>query len=128
MEIPSKPRFASPCNNCGKCCTSSLCVAGKMAFGEEHAAPCPALMWEGGQSRCGMMKAETEAGLEPLLVLLLGSGTGCSMPDDDTTDDEFSAFQHHSNIWADQKWEALVQCRADKLKPEINAFRSDSYT
>lgn len=90
-----KPRFAAPCNNCGKCCETQLCVVGVSAFGQKQPAPCPALTKE---KLCGFVVFEQQTGMEPLVAQSLGIGAGCSMPDATTTDAEIAAFDRISAV------------------------------
>jgi hypothetical protein len=84
IPAPEKPKFGAPCNHCGLCCQSQICPAGERAFpGREP--PCPALTPD---RLCFLVLVEAQAGLEPLLRGALGIGTGCSMPDSDTTVDD----------------------------------------
>jgi len=93
--LPSKPLYTKPCNGCGLCCMSQLCPIGEMMFpGVE--APCPALVFEPGQARCGVVMAEAAAGMEPLAAQSLGIGCGCSMPESYITDEEIDAFDRRA--------------------------------
>ena len=74
-----------PCNGCGICCASELCVVGTMAFPGAQ-APCPALKIVAGRTWCGMVVMEQAAirihpTMEPLIQRGLGIGVGCSMDD-----------------------------------------------
>lgn len=82
MPSPEKPKFGSPCNHCGLCCQSQICPAGEKAF-PGLKPPCPALTPD---RLCLLVLLEAKAGFQPLLANALGIGTGCSMPDADTTD------------------------------------------
>jgi len=94
-ELPPKPKFDSPCNNCGLCCQLELCKAAELAF-PEAVAPCPALRHVDGKALCGLVLMEVQKGLEPVLQRLLGIGTGCSMRDEDTTDEEVAAADNRA--------------------------------
>ena len=83
LGLPLKPRYGTPCNGCGLCCMLELCPAGKLAF-PDSSAPCPALMVSEDKSKtyCGLVRAEIDHGMEPILQKSLGIGTGCSMTDE----------------------------------------------
>jgi hypothetical protein len=106
MSLPDKPRFSSPCNNCGRCCREQICFAGKLAF-PGAVAPCPGIVLEGDKSLCALVKTEKENNLPPILEIGLGIGNGCSMPDDRTTDAEVELFTHISTLRANAQWEAV---------------------
>jgi hypothetical protein len=74
-----KPAYGSPCNGCGLCCRLEVCYIGKQAFGEEQAAPCPALMSDGKRYYCGFVIAEETSELRatPIIANALGIGKGC---------------------------------------------------
>jgi hypothetical protein len=86
-----KPAYKAPCNNCGRCCTSSLCGIGKLMF-KTDVAPCPALQWDkDGGSACGLIadparyaptraRAKGVTALREAMKLTQGAGKGCSMP------------------------------------------------
>lgn len=95
MSLPPKPPYTHPCNHCGLCCTESLCEVGNMAF-PGAAAPCPALLVRDGKALCGFVLMEKSAGAPSLVADSLGIGSGCSMPDDDTTDDAIEEFDRIS--------------------------------
>ena len=80
FRTPEKPRYGSPCNGCGWCCHSEVCALGKMAF-KDAVAPCPAMIFEEGKVRCGLVLAEMELGGETLLQDALGIGKGCCSDD-----------------------------------------------
>lgn len=95
----SKPKFGHPCNHCGLCCRESLCGVGEIVFGEID-GPCPALLEEGDKYLCGIMVHEAEnfpIG-QRLVAHTLGAGTGCSMPDEDTTADDLMHFNIFSKM------------------------------
>ncbi len=96
IHLPEKPRYGSPCNHCGQCCTQSLCHAAEIAL-PGAAAPCPALKIENGKALCGLLLIEQRFGLGPVLEKTLGIGCGCSLPDDGTTDDEIEVFDQRSH-------------------------------
>lgn len=72
-----------------------ICPIGEMTFPGQQ-APCPALMMEDGKARCGIVMMEAAAGMEPLAAKSLGIGCGCSMPDEETTEEEIAAFDLRS--------------------------------
>lgn len=88
--LKGKPRFGEPCNHCGLCCSLQLCELAEEAF--EAGPPCPALF----EGQCGLVRAESMLLKEPTLAKALGIGCGCSMPDDDTTDQQIIDFDTFS--------------------------------
>ncbi len=86
-----KPRYGETCNNCGLCCKLSLCPAAVLHFEFKiPPAPCPLLRDQGdGRFLCGLVLDEEEVGIS-VTAELLGVGMGCTMRDDDTTEDEVS--------------------------------------
>lgn len=114
MNLPAKPKFASPCNNCGACCIAQLCPAGQIAF-PDAVAPCPGLLIEGGKALCKLVLTEKAAGMEPLLALNLGIGYGCQLHDDETTDAELVAFDDASQRRSAIDWTALRNFRVRKV-------------
>lgn len=97
--LPSKPRYASPCNHCGLCCTLALCEVGAIAF-HDQSAPCPALVVLDGKALCGIVLTEERAGMEPVARKVLGIGCGCSMEDDDTTREQAAEFDRRARAMA----------------------------
>lgn len=97
MPLPPKPRFAEPCNHCGLCCKSQLCELAVMAF-PGASAPCPGLDVRQNVALCSLVITETAAGMEPMLANSLGIGSGCSMPDPDTTDAQVEELDRVSYI------------------------------
>lgn len=91
-----KPRYSEPCNHCGLCCRLSLCHVGELAFPKHKSGPCPALMEAADGSLCGLVLMEKESGAEPMIRKQLGIGCGCSMEDDDTTEEQAAAFDARS--------------------------------
>jgi hypothetical protein len=95
--LPTKPAFASPCNHCGLCCRTSLCHIGEMMF-PRASAPCPAITIEDGKALCGIVLTERAFTLAPLAAESLGIGCGCSMEDEDTTEEQAKAFDAASRL------------------------------
>lgn len=91
-----KPRYADPCNRCGICCHLEICPAGDLAF-PGASAPCPGILKDGDGFLCGLVVAEDRTG-ETILREMLGIGCGCSMPDEDTTEEEMEDFDNRSRI------------------------------
>lgn len=61
-----------------------VCHLGRKAFGlGKYDTPCPAMMFADDKVRCGLVVAEKEAGLSPMLHNALGIGMGCDADDDD---------------------------------------------
>lgn len=65
----TKPKFGSPCNNCGYCCLTEVCVVGQELTGSDI-APCKLLTEKDGKQYCKL--ADNEITRE-----VLGIGTGC---------------------------------------------------
>ena len=95
MPLPPKPAYTHPCNNCGVCCTLSLCEIGKMAY-PSGSAPCPSLVVRDGRALCGFVLMEKAVGATPLIANALGIGCGCSMPDEETTEEQIEKFDRAS--------------------------------
>lgn len=91
-----KPRYASPCNHCGLCCRLSLCHVGELAFPTHTNGPCPALVECEDGSLCGLVIVEAQTGAERMIAKQLGIGCGCSMEDDDTTEEQAVEFDRRS--------------------------------
>jgi hypothetical protein len=95
MPFLTKPLFHEPCNGCGLCCAKELCMAADEIFGDDCAAPCPALEYENGRAWCGIVRNPRRY-IKALLShenvlqeisrrVSIGNGmglTGCDMPDD----------------------------------------------
>jgi hypothetical protein len=77
FPTPAKPLKASPCNGCGWCCHSEVCRIGQHFFGEETPAPCPAIVYEDGRVKCGIVMAEREILKTDHFAEMLGIGKGC---------------------------------------------------
>jgi hypothetical protein len=75
LLLEKKPKHGSPCNQCGLCCIATVCPLGSIVFGKSN-GPCPALEWEGGESRCGLVTQNTGPVAEAA-AHLIGAGTGC---------------------------------------------------
>lgn len=93
MEYPG---HGNPCNGCGLCCLSALCMvasavfSGEMVVRDEMEGPCPALEREGDRYYCGFMRSPAQyrpvqAAMfgEPALIAamkyLMGAGRGCDL-------------------------------------------------
>ncbi len=87
IQLPQKPKRGEPCNGCGFCCASELCLIGKEIFGENQKAPCPLLMQltdkKSGKTKlvCDLVIREKISGLEPKMSNMLGIGIGCDSDD-----------------------------------------------
>lgn len=55
-QAPAKPAVGEPCNGCGLCCALETCPLGRLRFLQAR-GPCPALEWEAGRYRCGLLAA-----------------------------------------------------------------------
>lgn len=97
MNLPEKPRYSTPCNHCGECCKTALCPIGEIAV-PGAVAPCPLLTIVYNRALCGYVMAEAAAGVEPVVSRKLGIGCGCSMADEDTTDEQMDRFNAASFI------------------------------
>ena len=88
-----KAPYGTECNNCGLCCSRSLCPLATAVFNRPALpGPCPALEWEGEDSRCGLManplryahpNAPGRAHPDHLVqgaAFVIGAGTGCDAP------------------------------------------------
>lgn len=95
--LPLKPSFSQPCNHCGLCCTLAVCEAVKIAL-PGVVAPCPLLLVHDKKALCGMVLSEESSRPpeERTLCRALGIGSGCSMPDPETTEQEIEAFDKDS--------------------------------
>jgi hypothetical protein len=75
--LARKPAHGKPCTNCGLCCIATLCDVGRAVFGRAR-GPCPALQWEGDQSRCGILAdPDLPEPLRDAAATLLYIGQGC---------------------------------------------------
>jgi hypothetical protein len=81
FQTPVKAKYGSPCTGCGWCCHSEVCKIGKHFFGEDRAAPCPAIMYKDGKVRCGIVMAERELLKTDDFGTALGIGQGCCADD-----------------------------------------------
>jgi hypothetical protein len=81
FPMPAKPRRDAPCNGCGWCCHSEVCRIGQAFFGEDAAAPCPAMLFEDGRVKCGLVIAERETLKTDNFAEMLGIGKGCCSDD-----------------------------------------------
>lgn len=102
VALPLKPRFATACNGCGECCKLSLCPVGALAF-PGALGPCPALKIapDGTRTYCELVAIEIVNRMPPIIQTVLGAGYGCSMTDDDTTDQQISEHE--------EKWKAMAR-------------------
>ena len=79
-NAPDKPKNGEPCNGCGYCCASELCVAAEIALGDVP-APCPLMRFKEGRFWCGLVLTEKENGMAPMIATSLGIGIGCLVED-----------------------------------------------
>ena len=91
----TKPKYSDPCNHCGLCCQGQICEVGKIAFPGSQ-APCPGLVEVDGDMLCKLVLIESNFLKDPVIQRTLGIGTGCSMPDEDTTEEEMDEFDRIS--------------------------------
>ena len=59
MSVKEKAPYGTTCNQCGMCCRKTLCDLGQAVF-QRTEGPCPALKWEGEDSRCGLVVSPGE--------------------------------------------------------------------
>ena len=73
-----KPPHGSPCTRCGLCCIATLCELARSIF-HQTSGPCPALVWEGENSACGLVVASQQHAPDyaKAAALVIGSGDGC---------------------------------------------------
>lgn len=86
FPIIAKPKRGAPCNGCGWCCHEELCYYGRKIFGEDVPAPCPAMIYEEGRVKCGLVMAEKvmaekDPGVKGMFSEGLGIGEGCCSDD-----------------------------------------------
>ena len=86
--LPIKPKFGSPCNGCGQCCSVEPCALSKEFIGSSS-APCVALERDGDKMICGLVRRpawylfgeivqDSETGkLSSIFAEALGIGLGC---------------------------------------------------
>jgi hypothetical protein len=98
-DAPAKPPEGEPCNGCGYCCDQQPCQIAEEVFGEDVAAPCPALEYEAAERRyyCGLVRRVSHY-VAPALdgtaaaaavnrkagarfAKMLGTGRGCDSTD-----------------------------------------------
>lgn len=80
FPLPTKPTKGSACNGCGFCCHMEVCGIGKHFF-PAAVAPCPAMVFEDGKVRCGIVMAERETLNTDNFAEMLGIGKGCCSDD-----------------------------------------------
>lgn len=91
-----------------------LCEAAKIVDPSAE-APCRHLKFVDGDALCGLVLKEKAGGLPPILEALLGVGTGCSMADESTTDEELDEQDEQHRIQlrrAFQRYGKLAVIRA----------------
>lgn len=109
VALPDKPRFGTPCNGCGVCCSMEICIVGKLVF-PDRPGPCPALRISKDRTRtyCNFAAVEIENRMKPVIQATLGINVGCSMSDDDTTDEELRML----DALRDQKYKTHMPANA----------------
>lgn len=70
--IMSGRQYKHECCRCGLCCLTATCLVGRVAFGIEAGDPCPALAFDGDESRCKVAANEQ-------MRFAIGIGTGCDI-------------------------------------------------
>ncbi len=70
--------YEMPCNNCGFCCLIQLCKTAQQLYGAPRNRRCPALIFEGNKSRCGVLVAAPQH-LKDQVSRNIGAGEGCSI-------------------------------------------------
>ncbi len=120
VELPDKPRYGTPCNGCGVCCSLEICLVGKMVF-QGSQAPCPALKIsnDGTRTFCNLVLLERQANCDPIIQAALGIDVGCSMTDKEgNTALEFRML----DSLRDRKYEKyLEKMRSTVFSPPISA-------
>lgn len=53
-DAPDKPLLGAPCNGCGVCCAAEPCAVARL-FLHRRRGRCPALVWQQGRYRCGLV-------------------------------------------------------------------------
>jgi len=56
MANDERHLFPNPCNRCGFCCLIQLCKVAQHLFGGEKNRRCPAVRFNGTESRCGVLE------------------------------------------------------------------------
>ena len=90
-RVPAKPILGDPCNGCGYCCAMEACALAREYISADIPGPCPALEFEGGRLRCGLVRRPSlymrlpnewaDALLGSLFAQMLGVGKGCDAED-----------------------------------------------
>lgn len=73
------PEKGQPCNRCGHCCMSGVCLLGQTALGlgEDAPGPCPLLRHSPVDYACGLIVDPDYAPFAVVASALLGVGRGC---------------------------------------------------
>lgn len=97
-----KARHGQPCTSCGLCCHVELCDLACCIFDKPKRTPgpCPALEWENGNSRCGMLTNPTkyspravalgEETARKAVALMIDPGEGCDMSMEGDRDEAYA--------------------------------------
>lgn len=102
---PAKPPHGAPCNSCGICCVHELCPLAVAIFHRQldPKGRCPAVSFEGGRSRCGLITAPMQwaptdtmlhgaQAMSEAASQLIAAGEGCDTRiNDEPANDQFYA-------------------------------------
>lgn len=89
--LARKAPHGKPCTSCGLCCHVQLCDMACVVLEKPKGSlgPCPALIWKGKESSCGMLTEPTKYSARAYAVghraaqeaaaLMIDPGTGCDM-------------------------------------------------
>lgn len=83
-NLPQKPKFGEPCNNCGYCCANKICGIGKALLIRKAKPPCPFLYQltnkKDGSIKflCHLVVIELNSNIKNKIITdALGIGKGC---------------------------------------------------
>ena len=86
--------------------------------------PCPEIVERDGKSLCGLVLKEQQQGVYDL-QFRLGIGTGCSMIDDDTTDEEVAQHDAFSLLFVRREkarfYESIAANAEARTRAEISS-------
>ena len=113
--LERKPRHGTPCNRCGLCCVATLCDLAMHVFrngaGTNH-GPCPALAFDGSESRCRLITESPTPKHQDAALLLTFSARGCDARfNGEYNDVEFTARMNREDLQPDNA-ERLAAARA----------------
>lgn len=100
--LDRKAPHGKPCTSCGLCCHLQLCELACVVFSKPKRSlgPCPALVWKGKESSCGMLTNPTKYSARAYAVghtkaqeavaMMIDPGIGCDMG---TFDDHSESYR-----------------------------------